>query len=73
MAFSLTVPHSTAEWVHLPSQVRTSIHDSRVAHRSERRMARPELTPEERAHRLRMERLELQRSSAAIGASGWPR
>ena len=73
MAISVTLPHSTSDWAELPSQLLKGIRESLVAHPSERRIRRPELTPEQRAHRIAMERLELQRGSATLGASGWPR
>jgi hypothetical protein len=72
MAFSLSMPHTASAWADLPAQLIHSVR-SLVAHPSERRIARPELTPEQRAHRIAMERLELQRGSASLGASGWPR
>ncbi len=69
MAFSISLPHTASAWAHLPGEL---LHSLRAAF-VERPVHRPELTPEQRAHRLAMERLTVERESAALRASGWPR
>ena len=73
MAYSLSLPHTASAWAELPGQLGRALRASRVAHIFERPIGRPELTPEERAHRITMEQLTRERGSAALGASGWPR
>ena len=73
MAYTLTMPHTATAWAHLPGELVRAVRDSRLVHLVERPIHRPELTPEQRAHRIAMERLTRERSSASLGASGWPR
>ena len=69
MAFSISMPHTASGWAELPLDI---VHELR-AMLTERPIKRPELTPEERAHRITMERLTMERERSALGASGWPR
>ena len=73
MAYSLSLPHTASAWAELPGQLGRALRASRVAHVFERPIGRPELTPEQRAHRIAMERLTLERGSSALSASHWPR
>jgi hypothetical protein len=69
MAFSLSLPTTASAWAELPGEL---VHEFRAAV-SERPISRPELTPEQRALRIATERLMLERGSAALSASRWPR
>ncbi len=69
MAYSLSMPHTASAWADFPADVLRFLR----AAVTERPIRRPELTPEQRAHRIAMEHMELQRSSAALRTSGWPR
>ncbi len=69
MAFSLSMPHSATGWAEFPGDLVRAIRETLIAHPFTRR----ELSPEERAHRIAMERLMLERSNATLTASRWPR
>ena len=69
MAFSISMPHTASGWAELP---RDLVHELRAI-LTVRPIQRPELTPEERAHRIAMERLTMERERSALRASGWPR
>jgi hypothetical protein len=69
MAFSISLPSTASAWAELPGQL---IREFRATW-TERPISRPELTPEQRTHRLAMERLTLERGRSALGASHWPR
>ena len=73
MAYSLSLPQSASDWAHLPRQLVDAVRESMAAHAVDRHNSRPELTPEQRAHRLHMEQVTRERSSATLGAAGWPR
>jgi hypothetical protein len=59
--------------VHRPSSLWTRLLQSLSAYLPERPIQLPELSPEQRAHRIAMERLMLERSTSALRASRWPR
>jgi hypothetical protein len=69
MAFSLPLPDTASAWAQLP---REAVREFRAT-LPERPVSRPELTPEQRALRIAVERLTLERGNSALGASGWPR
>ena len=62
----------------LPSLARTTTLSDRLlqslaSHLPERPIRRPELSPEQRAHRIALERLLLERGNASLRASSWAR
>ena len=57
---------------HHPSLGERLLH-SLVAYLPERRINRPELSPEQRAHRIAMQQLGQERRTAAVGATAWGR
>jgi hypothetical protein len=69
MAFSISLPNTASAWAELPREV---VREFRAS-LPERPVSRPELTPEQRALRIAVERLTLERGNSALGASHWPR
>ncbi|MFC0681729.1 hypothetical protein ACFFGH_28190 [Lysobacter korlensis] len=65
MAFTPSLPRTLS--------LRERVLQSLAAYLPERPIQRPELSPEQRTHRIAMERLMLERSSSAVSASPWPR
>ena len=69
MAFSISMPHTASGWAGLP---RDLVHEFRETW-AERPVKHPEMSQDERAHRLAMEGLMRERSNNSMKASAWPR
>ena len=65
MAFTPTLPRT--------STLRERLLQSLAVYLPERRIQRPELSPEQRAHRIALDRLLLERGNASLQASSWAR
>ncbi len=65
MAFTPALPRT--------STLRQRLLQSLEALPPARRIQRPELSPEQRAHRIALDRLLLERGRAALQASSWAR
>ncbi len=65
MTFTPSFPSPSSAW----EQLRQSL----SAYLPERRIERPEISPEQRAIRIAAERLMLERSNSTLLTSRWPR